>query len=552
MAYSSVLSETSSLIARSTLAKTPLPEFLVRALDDRLEGTLVLQTTDNQKHAVLFLKGAPAKAKLAESRVRLGEVLVDLELLQRSVAVSTQKRAMAQERPHELVLLEEGHLDQTALYVALRELLHREVLALCELPGETVFGLYRANYLANWGPLPEWRVKPLPLVWRALVDHLPAARLESGLRALGRHTLKMRFEAPVSRYHMSAEELAVVDMLRARPQSLAELENTGAASVETCRRVAAALLFSRQLDGSAAQGAPVGTSEPPESPKSVPPPSIRAARRSLSAPRPVRGSTTPEPTAADPAASPEAPLGVQDQAFREAIQRWETAPPESLYDVLGVDPDADTAVIRRAFFGLARQWHPDRLSPELARYRPVVTRAFAKMGEAHQLLTDPVRRSEYDAKLGAVPDEEQAQVAEILGAASAFQRAEILVKKKHFAQALTEARAAHQGDPTQADYAALFAWLSAHEGGTLPEALELASQAVQREPENVRALWYRGQLLKRAGRDPAAMKDFKKILSLKPSHVEAARELRVFEMRRRSAPKDGGGGGLLGRFIKKG
>ena len=543
------MTEPPALILRGSFKKAPLALFLARALDQRLEGTLVLETDKGHKHAVLLIDGAPAKARLATPLVKLAEVVVDLELVPRSLAVSTGKRAAASGKAHEVVLFEEGHLDQTGLFVALRELLARQALALCDLPESTVFGLYRANYLSQLGPLPQWRVKPLPLVWRALTDHLPEERRQSALDKLGNHLLRMRFEAPVSRYRMSPEELSVVDMLKARPQTLAQLENSGVASPEVVRRVAGALLLTRQLEGSSSHGQPVGTSEPPESPKSQPPPSMRAARRSISAPRAAERPPSAPPT--KPPSSRRS-IGVQSEAFREAILRWEKQPPVTHYDALGVPREADTAAVQRAFFQLARQWHPDRLSEELAEYRGQVTKIFARMGEAHQILTDKVRRAEYDQRLAGVGSEEQEEIAKILGAASAFQRAEILFKKKDYPAALTEAKKASEGDPAQADYAGLYAWLSVLQGGSVDDSLKLMNEALEREPDNVRVLYFRAQLQKKAGKESAAMRDFKRILAIKPRHVEAARELRVFAMRKRSTPPKPEGGGLLGRFRKKG
>lgn len=554
------LSQSPELLVNGRLEQAPLAQLLVRALDQRLEGTLVLQTPEGVKHAVLLLRGAPAKAKLATNLVRLAEVVVDLELIPRSLAVSTQKRAVSAGQSHEDVLIAEGHLDEAGLYLALRELLSRQVLKLCDLPGETMFGVYRANYLANEGPLTEWRVKPLPLVWRALVDHFPTDWRVQALGRLGEHVLKMRFEAPVSRYHLEKDETAVIDMLKARPQSLAKLEESGVASAEKVRKIAAALLLTRQLEGSAAHGAPVGTNEPPETPHSQPPPSKRATDRATAARRPQVFSGPPAstrqslpsatPGRQSPSPTPSSGGDVEVAALRELIRDWEAHPRATFYEVLGVTRDTDNAGIRAAFFQLARTWHPDRLPKELHEQRAVVTKAFARMGEAHQVLSDKVRRAEYDEKIDGISPEEQEKVAEILGASSAFQRAEVLVKKKDYAAALIEAKAAFEGDASQADYAGLFAWLLMREGGENERALSIISNALRREPNNVRVLFFRAQILRKAGKEAEAIRDFKKIIAIKPQHVEAARELRVHEMRRRGAPREEHSG-LLGRFRRK-
>jgi len=552
-----------------------LAEFLVQAYDGALDGTLLLQTPEREKSAVLFVRGAPAKARLARNEIFLGDVAVDLGLIPRSVCVSTRKRAKAEEKTHGAVLKEEGHLDETGLYLALREQLFRQILWLSDLPDTTGFGFYEANYLANWGPSGEWRVKPLPMIWRALADHLPKKRRDAWLARLGDTPLRMRPEAPVSRYALTAKEKGVLDMLRAMPSSFQKLSESGVGNPEEVGRVACALLLSRQIEVGSSKD-PVGLHEAPESPNSLPPPETRAARRSITAPRHPSipsGLGAPEPSApmastpgasaAGASAPPARPSrtstasrsfskapGATD-AFRAEVEAYETTPPQNHYEQLGVDKKADSSTIRSAFFALARRWHPDRLPAELEDIRATVTKAFAAMGEAHGTLSDDAQRAEYDRKLEETPDDEQAQVAAILNAASAFQRAEVLMKKKNFTEALEQAKEAYEGDPTQADHAALYAWLQGTQRSSkFEELISMLDAALEGNSDNVRALWYRGQLLKKAGQHLRAIKDFKQVVRLKPNHMEAKRELHIHTMRKRSDPKAGKKSGLFG-FGKK-
>lgn len=65
----------------------------------------------------------------------------------------------------------------------------------------------------------------------------------------------------------------------------------------------------------------------------------------------------------------------------------------SLYDILGVEQDADIEVLRRAYRKLARRYHPD-VNPD-----PRSHDLMARINEAFATLTDPDRRNEYDAML---------------------------------------------------------------------------------------------------------------------------------------------------------
>ena len=62
------------------------------------------------------------------------------------------------------------------------------------------------------------------------------------------------------------------------------------------------------------------------------------------------------------------------------------------YAVLEITPAADVAEVNAAFRRLAWRYHPDR------NHAPGATLQFQDINEAHQVLTDPVHRAEYDAK----------------------------------------------------------------------------------------------------------------------------------------------------------
>jgi curved DNA-binding protein CbpA len=561
--------------AKGSLETTPFLNLLVYALDHQLTGTLVFEEpASGERHALELSLGIPTKAKTHEPVAILGRVLVELGHLDEATRASSWAEAEAGQELHGRVLRRNGQLDEAKLRAGLREQLNRQIFFFARLPPSTLYGYYDQQYLlARWGGDDGPRARPLELIWRVADLYAEPAKVASAIARLGDQQLKLHIEAPMQRFFWRRTEQAVIDVLRAKPQPFAELAARDLLRLDALERLIYTLAVTRQLD-LGLNTLPLGVDEAPSSVRPVAQP-VRAAI-DFGAPR-APGQSAPEAAARrtptpSPAVAAEAP---EIAAFRSEIVARAERSDETFYELLGVTRDTPAPDVQSVFLTLAKRWHPDRLPAELADLKALASRVFGRMTEASQALADPLQRREYEQKLRKAGKEadELEQVQRVLRASAAFQRAEVLLKRNNVAAAEAEARQALADAPEEADHIALVAWLDSQKpDANLLLCVQALDRALAHHPKHIRALWYRGQLYKRLNKVSRAMRDFRFIVEeVDPKHVDAQREIRIYNMRRgdratsapppdgkpsvapaaAEKPKSGEGGGFMSKLFKR-
>jgi len=222
------------------------------------------------------------------------------------------------------------------------------------------------------------------------------------------------------------------------------------------------------------------------------------------------------------------------------------------FQLLGVAQDVSSEGLRRAYFALARQLHPDRLAAlGISDDGRHAQRLFAQINTGFAVLSDQVRRAEYVSVLrrggeAAVRAEEaraQALAHRILDAEEAFHRGELALKRDQPAAAVEALELAIQLNPDEADYHALLAWsrfCAAPDKAAVATTTRTAlDKAIQRAPAAMTARFYLGRVERMLGRDAEALRYFRDVLAAVPNHPDAAAELRVLEARMPGGGKSG-------------
>jgi hypothetical protein len=164
---------------------------------------------------------------------------------------------------------------------------------------------------------------------------------------------------------------------------------------------------------------------------------------------------------------------------------------------------------------------------------------------------------------------EQQRAENMIRAMHALQRAEFLLERHRIEEAEVEAKVALDCEPLLPECRALFAWVQVCKLGDaadLPKMLGILSDALEKNPVQESIRFRRAQLLNRLGFNEEALREYRLIVELNPNHVDAKREIRLWELRSRSKRSSSGlypsvagarvserpqPPGLFGRLFKK-
>lgn len=579
---------TGAATAQGTFAKTPAVHLLVYMFERNLTGSLLLDAAGSRA-TISFRDGAPSRARVDPTEHLLGRVFEDLGYLSQEDVQSALVIAEKANRLLGSVLLERSLVSAEQLRMGLAVQLHRRMGRVFTYEDTTKFAYYdRVDLLSGYGDPSQPVADPLTLVWMGLRKKPLREHLEASLSRLAASTLRLAEESAIDRFGFGPTELAVIERLQGRSFTVADFKGpeerlllygliiTKQAAIEGPHRtVSSASVAQQQQPGtrSASEGLRTRSSGSHQAVKRPTSSGSMAAQAGQSAGPVIRGSR-PNMAAVMASQHPSRPplSAEHEQLRKEILSRATSMDKLDYFEMLGVDKTADVPTLQSAFVSLAKRWHPDRLPRELEHVKAECSKVFTQLTQAHATLSDKVKREEYLALLreGTATPEAQRQLQVIVDAVKFFQKAEVFLKLRDYAQAEEHGRKAMELDPQQADYVALVGWVQ----GLKPEnqnpdgtrrSIELLSQAIKMQPQHEKAFYYRGMLYKRLEDPAAAFRDFKKAASINPNNVDAVREVRLYHMRGgRSSPPSNASqlrpgttpppvdkGGFFGRLFKK-
>ncbi|MDH4258318.1 MAG: DnaJ domain-containing protein, partial [Candidatus Aminicenantes bacterium] len=217
-----------------------------------------------------------------------------------------------------------------------------------------------------------------------------------------------------------------------------------------------------------------------------------------------------------------------DEKLKEKISEVEKLkndiPKLDFYQILNVPRTASQKEVKKAYFELARNYHPDRFDRDLpAEIREMVEEVFGIITSAFQTLTNEEEKQGYDAKLAkpAEPDRKELDnQADIK-----FRQGRNLFSRGKYEESLVFFEEAIKLRSNKASFYLHLARAEAKVPAFQEKAEEDFIKAIDMEPWQADGYVALGEFYAKEGLSVKAKKHFKKALEIEPEHADARKAL---------------------------
>jgi len=238
-----------------------------------------------------------------------------------------------------------------------------------------------------------------------------------------------------------------------------------------------------------------------------------------------KGEEAPAAGPAAAAAGPKADPTADSSAVSEVLAFRETMAQKNFYQLLGVARTASEEDIKKAYFQMARRFHPDRFDRKtVAAFKAPIDEVFDAITNAYRVLSNKDKRAAYDTGASTGGGQEEAQDS-VKKAEIKFRQGKTLYGMDRFDEAVAFLEEAVRLRRDKADYFLLLAMAESRIPSYLRKAETDYLKAIGLESWNPEAYVGLGVLYKAEGLQMKAIRQFEKALEADPEHAKARQEL---------------------------
>lgn len=196
------------------------------------------------------------------------------------------------------------------------------------------------------------------------------------------------------------------------------------------------------------------------------------------------------------------------------------------YELLGVSRVATEEEIKKAYFNLARKYHPDRFNKTISD-QGLINEVFNAITTAYRTLSEPDKRKKYDQQLAA-PQQESADDL-VRKAEIKYRQGRTLYNQGMYEEAIIFLEEAIRLKRARADYYLLLAMAESKLPAFKKKAEEDFLLALEMEPWNAEGYVGLGMLYLGEGLKVRAKKQLQRALEIDPDHRQARAALEELE-----------------------
>lgn len=480
-----------------SLIKTPLPLILHKLYTLKKTGLLNLQRESARK--VIYIKnGYPVFARSNILGECLGRMLVKENLITQIDCDQSVEKSKESGRLQGTVLIDMGLLTPQDLHKALKHQVATKLLNAFAWSSGTFVFTPQADLKKN---LTTIELSPAALIYQGIKEFWSRERILQYLQPFQKDYLSPS-KNPEYLFQdiglnprgeeIFAEclgDLTLEDILKKHPLSKAEVEQT-----------LAALLISGM----------------------------------------VTNDTTPSVLDMDAQARRKAARPIDSELRKQIALDYKKILQSDYFTALGVDRKCDSAGVRRAYYRLAKQYHPDRflgrgLSDDM---EAKVNEIFGFITKAYSVLSNSETRASYCGEVEH-GSKTKVDINQVIEAETAFQQGRALLKTRQFKEAGTKLKTCIELCPEEPEYLSSYAWALFKADPDNPtqqnRALEILLSSRELNPGLEATHLYLGYVYQAQNKERQSEKSFEMAVQANPDSTEALRELRLINLRREQA-----------------